>query len=87
LNSYLTSRLVENGWTVLSPLKNEETRSAETLVELRKPAEAVRHLLHRGVIVTQKPQGIRVATHFFNHEDDIERLISALSEMKIMGNV
>jgi cysteine desulfurase/selenocysteine lyase len=87
LNSHLTSGLVENGWTVLSPLKNEETRSAETLVELRKPAEAVRHLLHRGVIVTQKPQGIRVATHFFNHEDDIERLISALSEMKITGNV
>jgi selenocysteine lyase/cysteine desulfurase len=39
-------------------------------------------LLQRGVIVTQKPQGIRVATHFFNNEDDIEKLISAMNETR-----
>jgi cysteine desulfurase/selenocysteine lyase len=80
LNRYLTSRLREEGWKIISPLKNETTRSAETLVEVEKPAEVVRHLLQRGVIVTQKPQGIRVATHLFNNEDDIEKLIAAMSE-------
>jgi selenocysteine lyase/cysteine desulfurase len=30
------------------------------------------------VFVTEKPQGFRVATDFFNNEDDIERLIEAL---------
>lgn len=80
LNRILTSRLTEAGWTVFSPLKNENTRSAETLVEVERPGEVVRSLLRSGVIVTQKPQGIRVATHFFNNEEDIERLIASLSK-------
>jgi len=82
LNGYLTSRLTEGGWEILSPLHNESTRSAETLVATEKPAEVVRYLWHRGVIVTEKPQGIRVATHFFNNEDDIEKLLAAMDEMK-----
>jgi len=35
------------------------------------------------VIVTEKPQGIRVATHFFNNEDDIERLINGLNDTRV----
>src|SRR6266446_1889002 len=83
LNRSLTSRLEESGWRVLSPLKNESTRSAETLVQVDEPAAAVHQLFRRGVIVTQKPEGIRVATHFFNNEDDIERLIAALSSIDV----
>jgi cysteine desulfurase/selenocysteine lyase len=80
LNRLLTARLVENGWKISSPLSNESARSAETLVEVEKPSAVARHLLRRGVIVTEKAQGIRVATHFFNNEDDIERLIITLNE-------
>ena len=82
LNRRLTSRLVENGWQILSPLPNETARSAETLVAVEKPNEVVRHLLRRGVIVTEKPRGIRVATHFFNNEEDVERLIAGLNETR-----
>ena len=82
LNRRLTSRLLEDGWNVLSPLQNEGARSAETLVEVNQPGRAVRHLFGRGVIVTEKPQGIRVATHFFNNEDDVERLIVGLNEIR-----
>jgi selenocysteine lyase/cysteine desulfurase len=82
LNRTLTSRLAASGWQVLSPLKNENARSAETLVAVERPAEVVRSLLRSGVIVTQKPQGIRVATHFFDNEDDIEKLIVGLSEAR-----
>jgi cysteine desulfurase/selenocysteine lyase len=78
LNRLLTSRLTEDGWPVLSPLKNENARSAETLIQVDKPGEVVRSLFRRGVVVTEKPEGIRVATHFFNNEDDIERLIAGL---------
>src|SRR5437870_309479 len=79
LNRFATSRLKEDGWKVLSPLQNEGSRSAETLVEVDQQGRVVRHLLRRGVIVTEKPQGIRVATHFFNNEDDVERLIAGLN--------
>ncbi len=82
LNCSLTSRLAENGWKVLSPLQTETAGSAETLVEVEKPGEVVRHLFRRGVVVTEKPEGIRVATHFFNNEEDVERLIEALKECR-----
>jgi cysteine desulfurase/selenocysteine lyase len=82
LNRLLTSRLRENGWNVLSPLQNEGARSAETLVQITSPAEVVHRLFRRGVVVTEKPEGIRVATHFFNTEDDIDRLITGLSETR-----
>ena len=80
LNRLLTARLRGNGWKVLSPLRNDDVRSGETLIEVERPSEAVRHLFRRGVVVTEKPRGIRVATHFFNDETDIERLINALVE-------
>src|SRR6266496_1565381 len=82
LNRLLTTRLGESGWKALSPLQNECARSAETLIEVEKPGEVVRQLLRRGVIVTEKPQGIRAATHIFNNEEDIERLITALIETR-----
>jgi cysteine desulfurase/selenocysteine lyase len=82
LNRLLTSRLVENGWQILSPLENETARSGETLVKVEQADVAVRHLFRRGIVVTEKPQGIRVATHFFNDEEDIERLIGGMNETR-----
>jgi selenocysteine lyase/cysteine desulfurase len=78
LNRYLTERLIESGREVLSPLKDEQTRSAETLIALGDPARVVAHLAELKIIVTEKPQGIRVATDFFNNESDVDRLIEAL---------
>jgi len=82
LNQKLTNRLAENDWKVLSPLMNEASRSGETLIEVEQPAEIMRALFRRGVVVTEKPQGIRAATHFFNDESDIERLLSGLNEIR-----
>ena len=80
LNRYLTDRLGEAGWKVLSPLADESHRSGETLVEVDSPAEVVASLAAKKVLVTEKPQGIRVATDFFNNEDDVDKLIEALAE-------
>jgi hypothetical protein len=78
LNRKLTARLNESGWKVLSPLGSEEYRSAETLVAAENPAGVVKKLAQQKVYVTEKPEGFRVSTDFFNNEDDIERLIDAL---------
>ena len=85
LNEYLTSQLEEHGWKVLSPLRDQGMRSAETLVAVDEPNQVVRRLFQRGVIVTEKPEGIRVATHFFNHEDDVDRLISGLNDLRMIS--
>lgn len=79
LNRFLTDRLTESGWNVLSPIGDEGSRSAETLVQTEDPASLVAKLAEKKIIVTKKPQGIRVATHCFNNEDDVERLIDALT--------
>jgi hypothetical protein len=78
LNRKLTTRLSDAGWRVLSPLGSEENRSAETLVAAGNPAQLVSKLAMQKVFVTEKPEGFRVATDFFNNEDDIERLIETL---------
>jgi len=78
VNRYLTARLIEENFRVLSPLHDERTRSAETLVAFDNPAHIVAHLAAHDVHVSQKHEGIRIATHFFNDETDIERLIEAL---------
>ncbi|MGH9915035.1 MAG: aminotransferase class V-fold PLP-dependent enzyme, partial [Pyrinomonadaceae bacterium] len=82
LNRYLTSSLVENGWKILSPLATEKTRSPETLVQADEPERLVHFLSSRGIAVTEKPEGMRIATHFFNNESDIDSLIEALKEYR-----
>ena len=82
LNRHLTERLANEGWRILSPLRNESSRSGETLIAADRPKRTVAHLARRGIAVTEKPEGIRIATHFFNNEADIERLIMALNEMR-----
>ena len=79
LNRKLTAQLTEAGLKVLSPLEEEKFRSAETLVAVENPANVVSHLAQHNILVTEKPQGLRAATDFFNNEDDIEILIRNLS--------
>jgi cysteine desulfurase / selenocysteine lyase len=81
LNRHLTSKLNESGWKVLSPLGEESFRSAETLVAAGDPARIVRHLAEQKILVTEKPEGFRVSTHFFNNEDDVEKLVHRLHRL------
>jgi selenocysteine lyase/cysteine desulfurase len=87
LNRHMTDSLRADGWEVLSPLGDECLRSAETLVRAADPARTVRHLSRRRVAVTIKPEGFRAATHFFNDETDVARLVSALGELRDGGKV
>jgi cysteine desulfurase / selenocysteine lyase len=80
LNRSLTRRLAEAGWPVLSPLRSDATRSAQTLVAAAEPNRLTEYLFARGISVTEKPQGIRISTHLFNNADDIARLMDALDE-------
>jgi selenocysteine lyase/cysteine desulfurase len=76
LNMYLTSRLQHRDFEVLSPGGGH--RSGETLVAVPDPGAACRALAERNVIVTEKPEGLRVATHFYNNERDIDACVEAL---------
>ena len=80
LNAYLTRWLEHEGFTVLSP--GGEHRSGETLCALLDPKEATAFLADLGIIVTAKPEGIRISTHFFNTEEEIEACVRGLVEYR-----
>jgi selenocysteine lyase/cysteine desulfurase len=80
LNMYLTFRLGRSGFHVLSP--GGEHRSGQTLCELEHPREAAEFLRSRGILVTEKPEGIRISTHFFNNEQDVDTCVDALVEYR-----
>jgi selenocysteine lyase/cysteine desulfurase len=73
---YLTFRLGRESLEVLSP--GGEHRSGETLVRLPDPTRAREFLLERGVHVTEKPEGVRISTHFYNSEEDVDACVAAL---------
>ena len=79
LNRMLTDGLSRDGLRVLSP--GGPHRSGQTLVAVADPARAVASLASRGILVTEKPQGVRVSTHFYNSEDDIDRCRAVLRDL------
>jgi selenocysteine lyase/cysteine desulfurase len=80
LNMYLTFQLEKEGFGVLSP--GGEHRSGQTLVEVAEPARATAFLKELGILVTEKPQGVRISTHFFNNEEDVDACVRALVEYR-----
>jgi cysteine desulfurase/selenocysteine lyase len=80
LNTALTSALRHADFDVLSP--SGSGRSGQTLVAVDDPQGMTEFLRAKGIMVTQKPEGIRVSTHFYNNDEDIERLITALKERR-----
>jgi selenocysteine lyase/cysteine desulfurase len=76
LNEYLTFRLERKGFTVLSPAG--EHRSGQTLCEVPDPPRAVAYLAQRKIVVSEKPEGIRISTHFFNNEEDVDACVKGL---------
>jgi selenocysteine lyase/cysteine desulfurase len=80
LNDYLTDALERADFTVLSP--GGPHRSGLTLVELPEPREAAGFLKQRGILVTEKPEGIRISTHFYNIERDVDVCVEALKEYR-----
>ncbi len=77
LNEYLTSRLTAESFEVLSP--GGEHRSGQTLVRVTDPASAHAFLAERGVQVTLKPEGLRISTHFYNDDTDVDACVGALA--------
>ncbi len=80
LNMYLTFRLGKEGFEVLSP--GGDYRSGQTLCLVPEPRRARAFLKQRGISVTGRPEGIRIATHFFNTEQDVDSCVQGLVEYR-----
>jgi cysteine desulfurase/selenocysteine lyase len=81
LAELLRASLVEIDW---SPVDLREcNRSSIVAVPLERSdaGAVVRALAERGIICSARDGNLRLAVHLYNHEDDIDRLTSALSEL------
>jgi cysteine desulfurase / selenocysteine lyase len=81
LAEMLRASLSEVGWKPVD--LPEANRSSIVSVPLgdAEPASLLAELKRRGVMCSARDGNLRLAIHFYNHEDDIHRLTSALSEL------
>ncbi|HXG10397.1 MAG TPA: aminotransferase class V-fold PLP-dependent enzyme [Gemmataceae bacterium] len=86
LTGLLIDRLHSAGVTVVSPNEPEARSGIVTFTLGQGPARdtaCLQRLLDRRVLISQRYTagvgGLRVSVHFFNNEDDIDRLVEALA--------
>jgi selenocysteine lyase/cysteine desulfurase len=81
LTDYLIDKLVNIDIEILSPVAEKKYRSGIIVFKPKKenPSQIVMKLQKSNrIIVSARGKGIRVSPHFYNNEEDIDNLISAL---------
>jgi kynureninase len=81
ITRYLFDSARERGWRVHTPESDNERGGTVTLDVPRGP-EVLRELLKRDILIDYRPRaGIRVSPHFYNTEEECDRLLAAISEI------
>jgi selenocysteine lyase/cysteine desulfurase len=84
LTEYLIDNLQNMKLQILSPIEERKYRSGIILFKAsnKKPVDIVMELEKRSnIIVSARGKGIRVSAHFYNNEDDIDKLIVSLKRI------
>ena len=79
LTSHLIESVKELGLKLQTP-EEPQYRSGIVNFKIEKPQEIVEKLNNKGIIVSARAHGIRVSPHFYNTEEEIDRL---MEEIKI----
>ena len=79
LTTKLRAALTNAGWNPVDlPEHNQSTIVSVPLGDC-EPARLLTALSEQGIICSARDGNLRLAIHFYNHEDDIERLTTALT--------
>jgi len=83
----LTRKIMEHavsaGYRLNTPLEDRE-RAGAVIVDVPNAEAVSKELLRRNVIIDYRPgAGIRMAPHFYNTEDDIDRAMGILDEITV----
>jgi len=77
IGNYLVDRLVGAGYGLQTPL-DEKERHAIVNFKVKDWKKTWKGLTEKGIIVSPRMGGIRVSPHFYNTQDEIDRLMEAL---------
>lgn len=81
LTQYLVEKLRELKVELISPVDEEKCRSAIIVFKEENAQKIVMKLEKKGIMVSARGEGIRVSPHFYNNEEDIDRLIGKLKDL------
>ncbi|MEM2912114.1 MAG: aminotransferase class V-fold PLP-dependent enzyme [Candidatus Bathyarchaeia archaeon] len=80
----LTDHIIEAVKSLRLTLQTPEDsphRSGIVNFKINKPREVVKELRRKGIIVSARAHGIRVSPHFYNTEEEIEKLIDEVRKI------
>ena len=84
LTDHLMDRGEAAGFTIHTPRSWKE-RAGIVCLEVEGDSERiVRGLEARGIVASAKDQYVRASIHFYNDEGDIEHLVTALTELRVL---
>jgi len=86
---HLTGLLIEGvktlGIRIVSPLE-EEYRSGIVMIEPKNREKAHEEMVRNSISTSLRATGIRVSPHFYNNEEDIEKLLEVLENKRFRNN-
>ena len=83
LGDYLVEKLGDLKLEFVSPL-DKKYRSGITVVKMKlgDAEKVVEQLGNKNIVVSAREKGLRISTHMYNNEEDIERLIHELRKLR-----
>jgi len=84
LSETLRAALAEAGWNPVELPEVNRSTIVSVPLGATEPAPLLAELRRRGVIGAARDGNLRLAVHFYNHEDDIDRVARALSEISAL---
>jgi cysteine desulfurase/selenocysteine lyase len=82
LTDLLRSTLEEVGWAPVDLAARNRSTITSVPLDDRDPAALLGVLSERGIVCSERDGNLRVSIHFYNHEDDIDRLSAALKAVR-----
>ncbi|MEM3622667.1 MAG: aminotransferase class V-fold PLP-dependent enzyme [Candidatus Bathyarchaeia archaeon] len=79
LTGHVIKAIKSLGLEIFTP-EERQHRSGIVLFRIHKPQELVAQLRQKGIVVSARAHGIRVSPHFYNTEDEIDRLIEEVKK-------
>src|SRR5215470_3188427 len=79
LAAKLRGTLANAGWNAVDLPEPNQSTIVSVPLGGREPARLVGVLSEQGIVCAERDGNLRLSVHFYNHEDDIDRLVMALA--------